>query len=79
MQDHLESFLAFAEELELRGLGENSEEDASRSQKEMFIPKEENGTFLKMDLCSGRNMKISDSRGILERAVLSTQKRKTAP
>ena len=79
LQEHLESFLAFAEKLELKGLGGNSEEDASRSQNKMFIPKEENGTFLKMDACSGRNIKINDSRGILEKAVLPTQKRKTAP
>ena len=76
LQDHLESFLAFAEELELKGLGGNSEGDTSRSQNEMFIPKEENGTFLKMDACSARNIKINDS--ILERAVIPTQKRKTA-
>ena len=74
LQEHLESFLAFAEKLELKGLGGNSEEDASRSQNKMFIPKVENGTFLKMDACSGRNIKINDSRGILEKAVLPTQK-----
>ena len=70
LQEHLESFLAFAEKLELKGLGGNSEEDASRSQNK------ENGTFLKMDACSGRNIKINDSRGILEKAVLPTQKKK---
>ena len=49
LQDHLESFLAFAEELELKGLGGNSEGDTSRSQNEMFIPKEENGTFFHLE------------------------------
>ena len=39
LQDHLESFPAFAEELELRGLGENSEEDASKKPKRNVHPK----------------------------------------